>query len=155
MRFLAAIFLALGSSSAALAQQAPATAIKLNPATFKTLPGSVLVKPEKSLVDFLAKCPACQTIATPTGTVLLVPGGNGQMTIMQSTANPFGVTCPAGLNVEQTAAMKARLAGLVGTPTVKLLERGTAKEPCPGVAFTLKFAQIVLGDDVSITKVKP
>ncbi|WP_017668799.1 hypothetical protein [Sandarakinorhabdus sp. AAP62] len=153
MRAFSALLLAGALATSVAAQQAPATAIKLNPAIIKTLPPPMVAQPAKPLADLLATCPACQTIATPTGTFQMKPGAGGQMVIMQTKGNPFGAAaCPAGLDAAQTTAMKARLASLIGAPTVKLLEQGAARESCPNVALAISFAQIVLGDDISIAK---
>ena len=116
----------------------------------------VVAKPARPLTDLLTSCPACQTVATATGSFQMIPGADGQMTIRQQTGNPFGVpACPAGLDAAQTAAVKAKLTGLLTAQTVKALEDSAAKDSCPNIAFALTFAQIVLGDDISITKAKP
>lgn len=153
MRSLAALLLAGVLSSPVTAQQVPAKPVLINPALIKTLPPPMVARPAKPLADLLATCPACQTIATPTGTFQMKPGAGGQTVIMQTTGNPFGTTsCPAGLDAAQTTAMKTRLTGLVGAPIVKLLEEGAAKEACPNVAMAMNFAQIMLGDDIVISK---
>lgn len=154
MRAFSVLLLAGTLATSSAGQQAPAAAIKLNPAMMKVQQAPMLARPAKPLADLLANCPSCQTIATPTGTVTLVPNGQGQV-MMQSKGDPFGKTCPTGLDPAQTAAMKARLTSLLNAATVKALEDGAAKEACPNVALALTFTQIVLGDDISITKAKP
>ena len=157
MRIFAILLLVPALSMAAVAapQQTPAKAIKINPFVVGAQASPMLTSPAKRLADLLANCPACQTIATPTGVVTLVPNGQGQV-MMQQKGNPFGTApCPAGLDAAQTTAMKTKLTGLLTAQTVKALEDRAAKHSCPNLAFALTFAQIVLGDDISITKAKP
>lgn len=150
------LLLAAMCGAPAAAQQAPARAIQISPMVNmdrvirEPFARQVLVTPEARLAEFLKTCPACQTIATPTGSITITPGNMGA--VMQVKGDPFGGGCPAMLATDEKAAMKRRLSALVGSVVVSSLEDMAAKDKCPDAAMAKAFVKIVLGDDVVIAR---
>lgn len=153
MRGFSALFLlaSMMTAPAAAGQQSTAATAVGQPISGNLVEKLVKEKLQGPLGQLKGQCPTCQTLGVP------IPPGPTKVQQYQGT--PVGGSdgkpaCPKGLDAATTATMRAKLGELV-TPTVaKALEDSTAGNQCPGISFALVFAQIVLADDVSITKAK-
>ncbi|QMW23874.1 hypothetical protein [Sandaracinobacteroides saxicola] len=114
---------------------------------------AALLSPQARMAEFLKSCPECQTLATPTGSVQLVPTGGTY--VMQQKGNPFGNACGPELTTAEMAGFRKRVEALVGAATVKLIADKAAGTTCPQQQLSQDLTRILLGDDVVISRGKP